>query len=291
MNKIKKYQEGTNKNGITYNVLPSILQIGQLYFGRNPFFKYNSGGKIDSLTLLKNGSKIHIKKENRGKFTDYCGGKVTSECIAKGKRSSNPAIRKRATFADNARHFKHRSGGQINIIKKFKQKRKIANARKWKHKEGGKVIKAQVGTKMTPAQKLAKGWYDATIGGFIKGKNAFKDALGLAVKAVTPKTPSIYKNDWGGAGNGGHWKQGYRPKNTKFFNGAFDEAVSMGAETFWFGDKLYNTLKEANPVREQNNRYVGAGRTEEIVRKRDGYGKDYGPYQTTLAGEQYSIKY
>ena len=57
------------------------------------------------LLSLRKGGKIHIKKENRGKFTDYCGGKVTSECIAKGKRSPNPAIRKRATFAANARKW------------------------------------------------------------------------------------------------------------------------------------------------------------------------------------------
>ena len=56
---------------------------------------------------FKKGGKIHIKKENRGKFTDYCGGKVTSECIARGKASSNPTIRKRATFAANARKWKH----------------------------------------------------------------------------------------------------------------------------------------------------------------------------------------
>lgn len=55
---------------------------------------------------LKKGSKIHIKKENRGKFTDYCNGKVTDECIQKGKRSSDPKIRKRATFAQNARRWK-----------------------------------------------------------------------------------------------------------------------------------------------------------------------------------------
>ena len=56
---------------------------------------------------FKKGGGIHIKKENRGKFTEYCGGKVTSECISKGKNSPNPAIRKRATFAANARKWKH----------------------------------------------------------------------------------------------------------------------------------------------------------------------------------------
>lgn len=60
----------------------------------------------DSYTLrCKNGSKIHIKKKNKGKFTQYCGGTVTQECIQRGKNSSNPVIRKRATFADNARKW------------------------------------------------------------------------------------------------------------------------------------------------------------------------------------------
>lgn len=68
---------------------------------------------MNILEFLKKGSGIHIKKENRGKFTDYCGGKVTSECIAKGKRSSNPVIRKRATFAQNSRRWKHQEGGTI----------------------------------------------------------------------------------------------------------------------------------------------------------------------------------
>lgn len=73
------------------------------------FLKSGGNCKIKS----KEGSKIHIKKKNRGKFTDYCGGTVTSECIARGKRSSSPTIRKRATFAANARKWKHQYGGAI----------------------------------------------------------------------------------------------------------------------------------------------------------------------------------
>ncbi len=65
------------------------------------------------LTMFAEGGKIHIKKANRGKFTDYCDGKVTSECIAKGKRSSSPAVRKRAVFASNARRWKHNFGGYL----------------------------------------------------------------------------------------------------------------------------------------------------------------------------------
>lgn len=54
----------------------------------------------------KKGGKIKIKPENRGKFTEYCGGSVTADCIAKGKRSKDPKVRKRATFAENARKWK-----------------------------------------------------------------------------------------------------------------------------------------------------------------------------------------
>lgn len=59
------------------------------------------------VSSFKKGSKIKIKKKNRGKFTEYCGGEVTQECIDKAKKSKNPTLRKRATFADNARKWKH----------------------------------------------------------------------------------------------------------------------------------------------------------------------------------------
>jgi hypothetical protein len=68
---------------------------------------------------FKSGGTIHIKKKNKGKFTDYCGGKVTEECIRKGKNSSNPTTRKRANFAANARKWKHEEGGTINYLNYF----------------------------------------------------------------------------------------------------------------------------------------------------------------------------
>lgn len=65
------------------------------------------------LNTFADGGKIRIKKANKGKFTKYCGGKVTAECIAKGKRSSDPAVRKRATFAANSRKWHHAFGGDL----------------------------------------------------------------------------------------------------------------------------------------------------------------------------------
>lgn len=66
------------------------------------------------MQYFKNGKKIHIKESQKGSFTRYCGGNVTSECIARGKASPDPRIRKKATFAANARKWKHEQGGKIN---------------------------------------------------------------------------------------------------------------------------------------------------------------------------------
>jgi hypothetical protein len=77
------------------NLRPSTLSA---YFTPtnldNIRFNYKTGGNL-------------IKKENRGKFTKYCDGKVTQKCIDKAKKSNNPTLRKRATFAENARSWNH----------------------------------------------------------------------------------------------------------------------------------------------------------------------------------------
>lgn len=97
------------------------------------------------LIELKKGNKIYIKPKNRGKFTKYCHGKVTDECIRKAKASGNSTLVKRATFAQNARRWKHKEGGKVfvngvsildsnpNIYKEVKKRLK-------KHQFGGDII-------------------------------------------------------------------------------------------------------------------------------------------------------
>lgn len=72
--------------------------------------------EIFGVPYLKKGSGIHIKKKNRGKFREYCGGEVTDKCIQKAKKSKNPKLRKRATFAQNSRSWskKHEEGAKIH---------------------------------------------------------------------------------------------------------------------------------------------------------------------------------
>jgi len=46
------------------------------------------------IDYLKEGAPIHIKKSHKGRFTEWCNGRVTRECIASGKKSNDPKIRK-----------------------------------------------------------------------------------------------------------------------------------------------------------------------------------------------------
>lgn len=68
--------------------------------------------EILGIPYLAKGSGIHIKKENRGKFTETKKrtGKTTEELT----HSKNPLTRKRAIFAQNAKKWKHKDGGEVH---------------------------------------------------------------------------------------------------------------------------------------------------------------------------------
>lgn len=69
-------------------------------------------GNIPTVNYCKKG--IKIKESRKGLFTEYCGGKVTQECINRAKKSGNPTLKKRSVFAENARAWKHQQGGYID---------------------------------------------------------------------------------------------------------------------------------------------------------------------------------
>lgn len=111
--------------------------------------------------------KIQIKNKNKGKFRYYCGGKVTDECIKKGKNSSNPKIRKMATFAQNSR--------------------------KWKHRFGGQLLKAQEGSKIDYTQ-LAKIGVNAISQGIATAKQ--NKAIDQQINALRIKNKADKQQDW-----------------------------------------------------------------------------------------------
>ena len=56
---------------------------------------------------MRTGLNIEIKPSHKGKFTEYCGGKVTDKCISKGLGSPSEAARKQAQFALNSKFWDH----------------------------------------------------------------------------------------------------------------------------------------------------------------------------------------
>lgn len=83
------------------------------------FNPYSRG--TGSQAIYKDGGSIHIKKENRGKFTAAAkrAGKSVQQYAAQimaNPENYSPTLRKRANFARNAAKFKHEDGGEIDGI-------------------------------------------------------------------------------------------------------------------------------------------------------------------------------
>lgn len=75
----------------------------------------------------KSGSGIHIKKSHEGRLHKALGvpegQPIPAAKLAAAKNSKDPAIRKEATFAINAKGFNH-TGGKKTAAKKSTPKKK-----------------------------------------------------------------------------------------------------------------------------------------------------------------------
>lgn len=73
---------------------------------------------LEDIPFFKKGGGIHIKKENRGKFTKSAkaAGESVQEHAAKVLKDPNatPLQKKRANFARNAAKWKHEEGGKTH---------------------------------------------------------------------------------------------------------------------------------------------------------------------------------
>lgn len=106
----------SNKAEDLYNELKKEQEIAR---GR-ALLSYDSAiesaDKMNDLRAMSNymakGGKIHIKPENRGKFTAL--KKRTGKSASWFKEHGTPAQKKMATFALNARKWKHDDGGWID---------------------------------------------------------------------------------------------------------------------------------------------------------------------------------
>jgi len=69
---------------------------------------------LKTLPMFKTGGGIHIKPENKGKFTETM--KRTGKTAEELSHSKNELTRKRAQFALNARKWKHQEGGILGKV-------------------------------------------------------------------------------------------------------------------------------------------------------------------------------
>ena len=74
--------------------------------------------EIMNTPYYKEGNTIHIKKENRGKFTRSAkehnmGVQEFATHVLNNKDKYSPTLVKRANFAHNSKKFKHAKGGQL----------------------------------------------------------------------------------------------------------------------------------------------------------------------------------
>ena len=80
---------------------------------------------LEMVPTFSKGSKIHIKKKNRGKFTESAkaAGESVQEHAAKVLKDPNatPLQKKRANFARNAAKWKHEEGGSVHKLSQRSQ--------------------------------------------------------------------------------------------------------------------------------------------------------------------------
>lgn len=115
------WEEPANRWMVTHNVHGTIHQepFGKLQNGNNQYGvtavyaprKENAWNKVRGFFGFAEGGGIHIKPENRGKFTAL--KERTGHSATWFKEHGTPAQKKMATFALNARKWKHSLGGPL----------------------------------------------------------------------------------------------------------------------------------------------------------------------------------
>ena len=101
-----------NLRGTASNVDKNIdLSALSNFANGGPIFMRYSGVMSPFGNTFKDGGKIHIKPENRGKFTAL--KKRTGKPASWFKEHGTPSQKKMATFALNARKWKHDNGGPL----------------------------------------------------------------------------------------------------------------------------------------------------------------------------------
>lgn len=129
----------TNRDGDLVEMDPRDMNLPQ--FTKNNKKTLDTSPNQDMLAQYKKGGSIHIKKENRGKFTAAAkrAGMGVQEYAKKVLNDPNasPTLKKRANFARNAAKWKHEDGGEIEFDGNLKQPLDIFEFKGPSHAQGG----------------------------------------------------------------------------------------------------------------------------------------------------------
>lgn len=122
MEKMKKMDEYASGGKVTTDKISEYAD--QVKQELQDLVEYKKGGWIQKV------SKSMERKGTKGSFREYCGGKVTNECIQRGLKSPNPTIRKRAALAKAFAKMRKEKGGEVT---------KDEFMRRLMYEEGGEV--------------------------------------------------------------------------------------------------------------------------------------------------------
>ena len=128
--------------------------------------EYVLGEIEDRLNEYRSGGRIHIKEKNRGKFTAL--KKRTGHSASWFKAHGTPAQRKMATFALNARKWKHADGGLLRtygegtpgtVQEAAPKKLKRVDIQEWFEQEGNRNRPVNVpAMEQMQDSLIARGW-------------------------------------------------------------------------------------------------------------------------------------
>lgn len=216
------------------------------------------------------GGKIHIKPENRGKFTAL--KERTGHSATWFKEHGTPSQKKMAVFALNSRHWRHENGGFLHTYNEgyqlgqtydlseeevnelIRQGNESLNAAKWKHGDGGFLHsydgRSEPSGQMRRAQDITKMEQSPNFVGpavpdvILKRRAAIDDIQRRIIEEENRKQTQKEWNRRVAEGRPGGWNEAegrWYPEGS----------VEGGAKTIAYGIKLSNGSPEAALAKKQ----------------------------------------
>ncbi len=204
--------------------------------------------------IKKGKSGIHIKPENKGKFT--ATKKATGKSTEELTHSKNPVTKKRAIFAQNAKKWKHEDGGKVSkdYIQESKNKNKkdsfvpSKGVDEAKYKSFPKVKHQKGGVATADSTK----YYSSKLNDNIKEHfNAQgKDSKDEAAKKATQTKNSLNRQQY--KGKPGYDKNGFpiKKQNGGEMPKGGDQAAAYknGKKIKQMGGQIYGAAKKGTKI-------------------------------------------